>query len=74
MLRSYENNYTLLNKIYNQEQNNILNTRLKNAKSIVNTNCPNSFNNSRKKTNKSNDKKDLSNIKLYNIIIYFVKI
>ena len=49
MLRSYENNYTLLNKLYNQEQNDLMLSRLKNAKSIVNTNCPNSFNIFRKK-------------------------
>ena len=62
MLRSYENNYTLLNKLYNQEQNDLLLTRLKNAKSIVNTNCPNSFNVFKKKSNKSKEKKkDLSN-------------
>jgi hypothetical protein len=67
MLRSYENNYTLLNKLYNQEQNDLMLSRLKNAKSIVNTNCPNSFNIFRKKSNKSQEKKkDLSNKKLFN--------
>jgi hypothetical protein len=59
MLRAYEDNYTLLNKIYKQEQNNLMTTRLKNAKSIVNTHCPHSFNGTRKKPNKS-EKKDLS--------------
>jgi hypothetical protein len=59
MLRAYEDNYTLLNKIYKQEQNNLMTTRLKNAKSIVNTHCPYSFNGVRKKANKS-EKKDLS--------------
>jgi hypothetical protein len=59
MLRAYEDNYTLLNKIYKQEQNTLMTTRLKNAKSIVNTHCPHSFNGVRKKANKS-EKKDLS--------------
>ena len=49
MLRAYEDNYTLLNKIYKQEQNTLMTTRLKNAKSIVNTHCPYSFNGVRKK-------------------------
>ena len=62
MLNSYD--YTLLNKIYKQEQNNIMLSRLKNAKSFVNTNCPNSFYNSRKKIIKSQEKKDLSKEKI----------
>ena len=62
MLRQYEDNYTLLNKLYKQEQNNLMLARLKNAKSIVNTNCPNCFNAFKKKTNKPQDKKDLSNL------------
>ena len=63
MLRQYEDNYTLLNKLYKQEQNNLMLARLKNAKSIVNTNCPNCFNVFKKKKNKAQDKKDLSNLK-----------
>ena len=67
MIISYENNYTLLNKLYNQEQNDLLLARLKNAKSIVNTNCPNCFNTFKKKSNKSKEKKkDLSNKILFN--------
>ena len=62
MLRQYEDNYTLLNKLYKQEQNNLMLARLKNAKSIVNTNCPNCFNAFKKKKNKPQDKKDLSNL------------
>ena len=69
MLRSYENDYTLLNKLYKQEQNTIMFSRLKNAKSIVNTNCPHSFNNTKKKINKSHEKKDWS--KKNYIIKYF---
>ena len=60
MLNSYEFNYTLLNKKYKKERDNLLLTRLKNIKSIVNTNCPNSFSNIKKKPTKSNLKKDLS--------------
>ena len=65
MLRSYEQDYTLLNKLYKQEQNTIMQSRLKNAKSIVNTNCPDSFNSQRKKIIKSQEKKDLSKQILY---------
>ena len=61
MLMPYENNDTLLGKLYKKEQNNLMSTRLKNAKSIVNTNCPNCFNAFKKKKNKSQEKKDLSN-------------
>jgi hypothetical protein len=60
MLNSYEFNYTLLNKKYKKERDNLLLNRLKNIKSIVNTNCPHSFSNFKKKTTKSNLKKDLS--------------
>ena len=60
MLNSYEFNYTLLNKRYKKERDNLLLTRLKNIKSIVNTNCPNSFSNIKKKPTKSNLKQDLS--------------
>lgn len=59
MLRTYEDNYTLLDKLNKKEQNTLMINRLKNAKSIVKTNCPPSFNNSRKKSNKSYEKKDL---------------
>ena len=62
MLRLYEDNYTLLNKIQKQEQNTLMTNRLKNAKSIVKTNCPQSFNNARKKAAKSHEKKDLSKL------------
>ncbi len=60
MKRSYEDNYTLLNKLYKKEQNDLMLNRLKNAKSIVKTNCPNSFNSFKKKNNKSQEK-NLSN-------------
>ena len=63
MLRSYEDNYTLLNKLYKKEQNDLMQNRLKNAKSIVKTNCPNSFNSFKKKANKSKEKKYFSNKK-----------
>ena len=68
MLNSYEFNYTLLNKLYKKERDVLLMNRLKNAKSIVNTNCPHSFSSFRKKLNKQNLKKDLS--KKYIYIIY----
>ena len=61
MLNSYEFNYTLMNKLYKKERDILLMNRLKNIKSTLNTNCPNSFNVSRKKSTKSNLKKDLSN-------------
>jgi hypothetical protein len=60
MKRSYEDNYTLLNKLYKKEQNDLLTNRVKNAKSIISNHCPNSFNNFRKKANRSHEKKDLS--------------
>ena len=60
MLNSYEFNYTLLNKLYKKERDVLLMNRLKNVKSIVNTNCPHSFSKFRKKPNKQNLKKDLS--------------
>ena len=60
MLNSYEFTYTLLNKLYKKERDNLLMNRLKNIKSIVNTHCPHSFSTSRKKPAKSNLKKDLS--------------
>ena len=63
MKKSYEDNYTLLNKLYKQEQNELLNNRIKNAKSIISNHCPNSFNTFRKKADKSHEKKDLSNKK-----------
>ena len=61
MLKPYEDNYTLLSKLYKKEQNILMIARLKNVKSIVNTNCPNSFNSLKKKRNKIQEKKDLSN-------------
>lgn len=75
MLRAYEDNYTLLNKIYKQEQNTLMTTRLKNAKSIVNTHCPHSFNGVRKKANKSEKKIWVNNqyIIWNNILLFIVK-
>ena len=61
MLKPYEDNYTLLSKLYKKEQNILMLARLKNTKSIVNTNCPNCFNSLKKKRNKIQEKKDLSN-------------
>ena len=72
MIRLYNDNYTILNKLHKEEQNSIMITRLKNAKSIVKTNCPNSFNNFRKKINKSYDKKNLSKKKLFNNIFIII--
>ena len=60
MLRPYEDNYNILNQRQKQEQNTLMTTRLKNAKSVVKTNCPQSFNNSKKKPGKSLEKQDLS--------------
>ena len=34
-------------------------TRVKNAKSLINTNCPNTFNKNNRRVNRSKDKKDL---------------
>lgn len=62
MLNSYEFNYTLLNKLYKKERDVLLMNRLKNIKSIVNTNCPHSFGSFRKKPTKTNLKKDLSKL------------
>ena len=60
MFNSYEFNYTLLNKMYKKELDHLLTNRLKSVKSIVNTNCPNSFNSVLRKPLKTNLKKDLS--------------
>ena len=57
----YDDNYSKLNQINKQEQNTLLANRLKNAKPIVKTNCPHSFNSNKKKPNKSHERKDLSN-------------
>jgi len=56
MLRSYQDNYTLLSKVFKKEQNALLTNRLKNAKSLINTNCPYSFKDAKKKTIKSQEK------------------
>ena len=60
MKNSYEFNYTLMNKLMKKERDALLVNRLKNVKSIVKTNCPNSFSTFRKKNTKANLKKDLS--------------
>ena len=46
--------------MYKKELDHLLTNRLKSVKSIVNTNCPNSFNSVRRKPLKTNLKKDLS--------------
>ena len=68
MKNSYEFNYTLMNKLYKKERDVLLMSRLKNIKSTINTNCPHSFVNSKKKLMKSNLKKDLSK-KIYIIFL-----
>ncbi len=59
MLKSYEDSYNILNKMYKKEQNILMTTRVKNAKSLINTNCPNTFNKNNRRVNRSKDKKDL---------------
>ena len=60
MLRVYGNNYTLLSKMYKQEQNALMTHRLKNVKSTIKSTSPKYFNNFRKKILKSPEQKDLS--------------
>ena len=63
MLKGYDNNYTLLSKIHNQEQNALMTHRLKNIKSTIKTTSPKCYSNFRKRPNKSQEKKDLSKSK-----------
>jgi hypothetical protein len=73
MLKSYEDNYNILSKLFKKEQNILMTARLKNAKSLINTNCPNTFNKNMRKVNRTKDKKDLSK-KIFFYITNFVKI
>lgn len=61
MLRQYEdNNYSPLNKLLKEEQNDLIANRIKNIKAIVNTKAPSIFNKTLKRQNKSLEQKDLS--------------
>lgn len=60
MFSSYEDNYSVLNKLFKKEQNTLLINRLKNTKSKINTKPPYSFNNTRNKKTKSHEQRDPS--------------
>ena len=51
---------SLLSRSYKKEQDKKLNVRIKNAKSLINNNCPESFNIFRKLHNKAHINSNLS--------------
>ena len=71
-MRTSYNDYEggVLSRSYKKEQDKKLNIRIKNAKSLINNNCPESFNIFRKLHNKANINSNLSKkyFLLYNII------
>ena len=54
MKTTYNTYDGILSRSYKKEQNEKLNIRIKNAKSLINNNCPETFNIFRKRQNKSN--------------------
>ena len=70
-MRTTYNNYEgILSRSYKKEQNEKLNIRIKNAKSLINNNCPETFNIFRKRHNKSNINNDISKILLLIFILF----
>ncbi len=55
MKRSYNDYDDILTKRYKKEQIEKLNIRIRNAKSIINNNCPVSYHSPNKKVNKSHE-------------------
>lgn len=69
MRKKYNDFFTILSKREKKEQDKKLNIRIRNAKSIINDNCPTTFNVFRKRVNKSQTNDDLGK-KEYNNIFY----
>jgi hypothetical protein len=65
MKRLYNDYEDILTKQYKKEQNEKLNIRIRIAKSIINNNCPKSYNTFHKRPNKSHGNEDISK-KIYN--------
>ena len=60
-MRTAYNDYDgVLTRTYKKEQDKKLNIRIKNAKSLINNNCPESFNAFRKLHNKANINSNIS--------------
>ena len=65
-MRTTYNDYDgVLTRSYKKEQDKKLNIRIKNAKSLINNNCPESFNAFRKLHNKANINSNISKKKKY---------
>ena len=60
MKRLYNDYDDILTKQYKKEQNEKLNIRIRNAKSIINNNCPKSYHVFHKRPNKSHGNEDIS--------------
>ena len=68
-MRTTYNDYDgVLTRSYKKEQDKKLNIRIKNAKSLINNNCPESFNAFRKLHNKANINSNISKKNIYNVI------
>ena len=59
-MRIYNDYDDILTKKYKQEQNEKLNIRIRNAKPIINTKCPVSYNALHKRINKSQGRDEIS--------------
>ena len=69
-MRSSYNDYdSVLSRSYKREQNKKLVNRIKNAKSSINNNCPDSYNVFRRLHNKSQINSNLSKKIFYNFFI-----
>ena len=62
MKRLYNDFDDILTKQYKKEQTEKLNIRIRNAKSIINNNCPKSYNVFHKRVNKSHGNEEISKI------------
>ena len=60
MKRVYNDYDTILTRMYKKEQDEKLNLRIRNAKSIINTECPMSYNSMHKRANKSHINENIS--------------
>ena len=60
MKRGYNDYDDILTKQYKKEQNEKLNIRIRNAKSIINNKSPKSYNVFHKRVNKSHGKDEIS--------------
>jgi hypothetical protein len=67
MRTSYNDYGGVLSRSYKKEQDKKLNIRIKNAKSLINNNCPQSYNVFRKLHNKANINNNLSK---YSFLIF----